>query len=410
MIRIRPMKPPIGQAASLRPIWTMFALAWLALSGCSDSTGPSVTGSIEVATVTTGASLDPDGYVLTVDGGEEQAVGVNETVTLSAVEAGEHQFELAGLTTNCTVTSPNPLIVTVVTGGSVPASFEIECEFVDLEALGRIAFVRADLGAFTGDIWVMEAHGGNPVRLTDAVVDNCPAWSPNGMQIAFTHGDGFFGEVFDVYVMSADGSNPVNLTNNSASDGEPAWSPDGTKIAFVSDRDGNDEIYVMEADGSNPVRLTDDPAFDGNPAWSPDGTQIAFTHGDAFLDGFPGDVWVMDADGSNPVNLTNDPAFDGDPAWSPDGTRIAFTHGDASFDGLPGDVWVMDADGSNPVNLTNDPAEDLSPSWSRDGTKIAFVTGRDGSYEVYVMNADGSDPVSLANEPAAEDTNPSWSS
>ena len=72
----------------------------------------------------------------------------------------------------------------------------------------------------------------------------------------------------EIYVMDADGSNPVRLTNNAALDLSPVWSPDGSKVAFVSDRNGNPEIYVMDADGSNPVRLTNDAAQDVNPVWS----------------------------------------------------------------------------------------------------------------------------------------------
>src|SRR3989442_1750383 len=80
----------------------------------------------------------------------------------------------------------------------------------------------------------------------------------------------------EVYVMNADGSHQTNLTNNAVLDEQPAWSPDGTKIAFRTDRDGNSEVYVMNADGSHPVNLTKNAANDQDPAWSPDGTKIAF--------------------------------------------------------------------------------------------------------------------------------------
>ena len=72
----------------------------------------------------------------------------------------------------------------------------------------------------------------------------------------------------EIYVMDADGSNPVRLTSNATSDRLPAWAPDGSKIAFDSDRDGNREIYVMDADGSNQVRLTSNATPDRRPAWS----------------------------------------------------------------------------------------------------------------------------------------------
>ena len=82
---------------------------------------------------------------------------------------------------------------------------------------------------------------------------------------------------FDIYVMNADGTNPIRLTNNGGFDEDPSFSPDGSKIAFVSDRDsGNAEIYVMNADGSNITRLTNS-GVDFEPSFSPDGSKIAFT-------------------------------------------------------------------------------------------------------------------------------------
>ena len=91
----------------------------------------------------------------------------------------------------------------------------------------------------------------------------------------------------------------------------PAWSPDGEQIAFATDRDGNLEIYVMAADGSNPTRLTDNPAEDSNPGWSPDGNQIVFTSdrdGDV-------DVYTMTPDGSDVSSLTHNSTWDQAPDW-----------------------------------------------------------------------------------------------
>ncbi|HLL74203.1 MAG TPA: carboxypeptidase regulatory-like domain-containing protein, partial [Pyrinomonadaceae bacterium] len=128
---------------------------------------------------------------------------------------------------------------------------------------GKIVFVSTRPGG-DGDIYVMNADGTNPTRLTTTGGGD-PSFSPDGSKIAFT--DASSGISAAVAVMNADGTNKVSLTDNSASDSSPAFSPDGTKIVFKSDRDGNDEVYVMNADGSGPMRLTSDGGEDGSPAW-----------------------------------------------------------------------------------------------------------------------------------------------
>ena len=57
----------------------------------------------------------------------------------------------------------------------------------------------------------------------------------------------------DIWIMNADGSDPVNLTRGREC-ASPAWSPDGMKIAYID----SGEIWLMNADGSNPQQMTDD--------------------------------------------------------------------------------------------------------------------------------------------------------
>jgi hypothetical protein len=178
------------------------------------------------------------------------------------------------------------------------------------------------------------------------------------------------GDYYEIYVMDADGSNPTRLTNNPGWDDTfPSWSPDGTKIAFGKEgatlaRYAKMEIYVMDADGSNPTKLTNkdaaaqDASSDTQPSWSPDGTKIAFASN---RDG-NFEIYVMNADGSNQTNLSNNNnATDAHPSWSPDGTKIAFfsaRHGGGAFQ-----IYVMDADGSGQKNISNNLANDYFPDW-----------------------------------------------
>ena len=77
-----------------------------------------------------------------------------------------------------------------------------------------------------------------------------PAWSPDGLRIAFLRGH-------NLLVVDADGGPERRLTRGSFETiYDPSWSQDGRRIAFVAGRRGAEGIYVVNADGSGQRRLT----------------------------------------------------------------------------------------------------------------------------------------------------------
>ena len=275
---------------------------------------------------------------------------------------------------------------------------------------GKIVFhsdrsiVGGDPSTTDAEIFSMNSNGTDLTQLTvNAVQDFNPAWSPNGLAIAFVRREGDD----EIYKMAANGSNQIPLTANAARDNEPTFSPDGKKLAFVSDRSTNEEIYTMSSsNGSNVVRLTRNGDLDFSPAWSPNGKRIAFTS----LRTGNYEIYTMkpqpEGRTNRPVNLSRSTlATDISANWSPDGTHIVFT----SLRGISGDyeIYTMRANGAEPTPLTENTTDDFSPAFSPDGTKIAFNANRDGNGEIYVMNADGTSPQNMTIS-TANDNDPDW--
>jgi Tol biopolymer transport system component len=144
----------------------------------------------------------------------------------------------------------------------------------------------------------------------------------------------------DVWLMEADGSNPRRLTSTGAGDRHPTWAPDGRHLGFMSMRaNGNPDIYRMRIDGSHVRRLTFAAGEDCCPEWSPNGRRIVFeSHRRGNFD-----IFVMRSDGSKQIDLTPNGVYDGTPTWSANGHRIAFRSTRAGSN----DIYVMHPNGSH---------------------------------------------------------------
>jgi len=245
---------------------------------------------------------------------------------------------------------------------------------------GDVVFSR------NGAAWLLEPKTGDTTRLTSTRArEGLLDWNAEGTKLAHSRcTGGEFGNC-EIWVMDADGTNPERLTfSPDVQETWPTWSPDGTKIAYTSDADDVfQDIWVMDANGSNQTRLTvNTEVFDAFPEWSPDGARIAYTSTELAWD----DIWVMDADGENPTRVTTGPKIDERPDWSPDGLKLVFSRNGR-------DIWRIDADGSDLVRLTDTRRPETGPAFSPNGKKIVFMReSRGGRFGIWTMLADGTNP------------------
>jgi serine/threonine protein kinase len=106
-------------------------------------------------------------------------------------------------------------------------------------------------------LWVSQSDGARARKLTSVAMTGLGGrWSPTGDRIVFCAWleDR---EIGDVFVVDADGGQPVNLTSDQFSDGQPSWSADSQWIYYESEREGGIvQVFRVPAAGGEPEQLT----------------------------------------------------------------------------------------------------------------------------------------------------------
>lgn len=131
-------------------------------------------------------------------------------------------------------------------------------------------------------------------------------WSPDGGSIAFVAFDGQT-PASAVYVVDAAGGEPVRVSAQGRYATGARFSPDGRWVLYDMDPNGGGVHYVdaVRPDGTEEHAITDRETTGSGTCcgtWSPDGDHVLFQDGDASA----AHLWTVAADGTDPRQLTTE--------------------------------------------------------------------------------------------------------
>jgi TolB protein len=193
----------------------------------------------------------------------------------------------------------------------------------------------------TGDRHVIAHYSGSNIS---------PAASPDGSRVAMVMSHS--GSP-NIWVANADGSHPRKLTSTSE-DSSPCWSPDGQWICFATKMHERRVLAKVPAGGGEVqvIRTTGTPN-PTEPDWSPDGKWIAFT-----MQAGEFDICVMPADGSAaPAILVRGE----DPSWSPNSRTLIY----ARRSGGRYVLSLLDVYTKQVKDIRQISGSDSEPAWAR---------------------------------------------
>ena len=259
---------------------------------------------------------------------------------------------------------------------------------------GRVAFERLN------DIFVVNPDGTNVTNLTASkAFEAQPEYSPDGTRLAFVRAprEGRFlnSGRYDVWVMDAAGGSPVKVTDVAGRIESLRWSGDGTRLLFWADRDATEiiaELYAVAPDGSSETTLTaaGPPIDEGGLELSTAKDKVAYAVREPFGNS---EVVVSKIDGTGLTRVTADPGEDRAPVLTPDATRIAWSSTrDHPASNRGSELYIANVDGTAPTRLTSTArASNVPAAFSVDGSRLGY--DRDG--HAALINLDGSSRVSL---------------
>jgi len=192
----------------------------------------------------------------------------------------------------------------------------------------------------------------------------------------------------DLWVAEADGKNPRKLTSDLGVETNPVFSPDGRWIAFSAQYEGNTDVYIIPAEGGIPRRLTYHPAADLVQDFTPDGQAVAFTSPrDSFARSWY-HLFTVPVEGGFPEQIPLPYVYRA--RFSPDGSRIAYNPiPDAflqwkNYRGGQASTIAIYRRSDHSLEKIPQPegrCNDVDPIWI--GDKIYFRSDRNGEFNLF---------------------------
>jgi len=273
-----------------------------------------------------------------------------------------------------TASAPDALVPGL--GGGLRYAWVIGCVLLSLALLAAARLVRTKPRA--PELGSQHAVTHLPGRQYQ------PALSPDGTRVAFVSHEDLEGPLRIRVLDLAETSAPRMITTGDGDAFSPAWSPDGLWLAYLHAQGKSVTVVLQEVTGK-PQNLTGIvPESCGVVArrldWSPDGRFLAVSTKSA--PDAPFRIELIHIAEKRRTVLTTPPELsDGDfqPRFSPDGTKLAFVR--ARSVGTM-EVLYVPIPGGDPVDVTDskEPCGDVD--WTPDSRSVLFTRETGGKSQV----------------------------